>query len=111
MPTMALCPASDITDGVSKGFQINDRQAVFVVSEDGSPYVYRNECPHLGVNLEWEEDQFLDPEGRLIECSTHGALFEIATGHCIVGPCEGDHLTAIPFEIIDGQITIDTDRL
>jgi nitrite reductase/ring-hydroxylating ferredoxin subunit len=111
MTQVALCPVSDITDGMSKGFELANSRSVFVVGDDGAVFVYLNECPHLGVNLEWEEDKFLDSEGRLIECSTHGALFEMDTGQCIVGPCQGESLTAIPFEIVDGHITVDASRI
>lgn len=108
MTQAILCPVDAISDGTSKGFQLENDKSVFVVGDDGAVFVYLNECPHLHVNLEWQEDTFLDSEGKLIECATHGALFEMNTGHCIVGPCEGESLTAIPHRIEDGQIVIDT---
>lgn len=87
-----ICQIDDIPEGKSKGFNVADR-AVFVVKKNGSCYAYQNACPHLGVELEWTEDEFLDPDGELIQCHLHGALFNIEDGACISGPCEGDHLT------------------
>ncbi|AZE19538.1 Rieske 2Fe-2S family protein [Pseudomonas chlororaphis subsp. aureofaciens] len=63
---------------------------------DRKVYVYTNRCPHRGVALEWQPDQFLDPSASLIQCATHGALFLIENGECVAGPCAGQSLTAIP---------------
>ena len=89
-----LCHVNDIDEGASKGFEINDKK-LFAVKKDAVIYVYENRCPHLGIELEWLEDQFLDSEGALIQCSTHGALFLIEDGNCISGPCAGQQLRPI----------------
>jgi nitrite reductase/ring-hydroxylating ferredoxin subunit len=101
-----LCHIDDITEGKSKGFE-TDRYHVFVVKKDDELFVYHNSCPHLGINLEWQEDQFLDPDGSLIQCSTHGAIFEINSGLCISGPCIHESLAPVPFEITaDGNVVL-----
>ncbi|GGY38825.1 MFS transporter [Bacterioplanes sanyensis] len=91
----ALCHSSAIAEGQSKGFEV-DGTAIFVVHKHGQFYAYRNQCPHLGIELEWLPDQFLDSEGALIQCATHGALFLIDSGDCIAGPCQGQSLTSVP---------------
>ncbi|MFO7604032.1 MAG: Rieske 2Fe-2S domain-containing protein, partial [Gammaproteobacteria bacterium] len=53
---------------------------------------YRNQCPHTGVALNWQEDVFLDSRDELIQCAMHGALFVPETGRCIWGPCQGQVL-------------------
>ena len=100
-----LCHIDDINDEQSKALSHGDED-LFAVKKDGQVYVYRNHCPHLGVQLNWLEDQFLDSDGALIQCTTHGALFLIEDGECVAGPCVGKSLEAIPFEIIDQQITL-----
>ncbi|MDN3650400.1 Rieske (2Fe-2S) protein [Reinekea marina] len=100
-----LCSIHDIQESNSKGFD-SPHGAIFVVKKDDQIFVYKNECPHLGVNLEFQEDVFLDQDGALIECSTHGALFEIESGNCLAGPCQGEHLTAIPFKIENDLIHV-----
>ncbi|MDH5710867.1 MAG: Rieske 2Fe-2S domain-containing protein, partial [Gammaproteobacteria bacterium] len=75
-----LCHISDIADPGSKSFQIthnNEVLDIFVVHKDGEFHAFINRCPHTGINLEWQEDQFLDMDHAFIQCSTHGALFEI----------------------------------
>ncbi|MFC3852109.1 Rieske (2Fe-2S) protein [Salinispirillum marinum] len=98
-----LCHFNDIPEGESKGFTANGL-ALFAVKKDAELYLYKNECPHLGVNLEFQEDQFLDMDHELIQCSMHGALFNITDGLCISGPCQGDELAAIPWKMDDGYV-------
>lgn len=98
-----LCHRDDIAEGLSKGFVVN-HQPVFAVQQFGRVFVYHNRCPHLGIELDWLPDRFLDGEGELIQCSTHGALFTVDTGLCIAGPCAGDALEAIPCIEQDGAL-------
>ena len=98
-----LCDTTDIADDTSKGFTVGEEH-IFAVKKHGQIYVYQNKCPHLGVELNWLEDQFLDSEGTLIHCTTHGALFLIEDGECVSGPCQGEKLIAIPFTINNGEI-------
>ena len=95
----------DIEDESSKGLSIGD-DSYFAVKKNAQIYLYRNKCPHLGIELNWQEDQFLNMDGALIQCSTHGALFLIEDGECVSGPCMGKRLEAQSFEIIDGSIVL-----
>lgn len=47
----------------------------------------------------------------MIQCATHGALFEIETGHCIAGPCLGQNLQKIPYLLDNGLIMVDEANL
>ncbi|MDF1691215.1 MAG: Rieske 2Fe-2S domain-containing protein [Zhongshania sp.] len=96
---------NEITDPGSKGFKFSD-QSFFAVRLHGKVYVYRNRCPHLGIELNWQEDQFLDYDNSLIQCATHGALFIIENGSCVAGPCVGKTLEAVPFTINNGVLTL-----
>lgn len=100
-----LCHSNEISEGKSKGFQIGER-FVFAVKKHDRIYVYENSCPHLGIQLEWQPDEFLDNEASLIQCSTHGALFKIEDGECLSGPCLGQSLTAVDFTINDQQLIV-----
>lgn len=90
-----LCLASDLDNNQSKGFEIENSEAVFLVKKSDQIYGYQNHCPHLGVNLEWKEDQFLDSTDTLIQCAMHGALFSVESGLCVSGPCRGQNLKTI----------------
>jgi nitrite reductase/ring-hydroxylating ferredoxin subunit len=89
-----LCTGADLLEATSRGFEI-DGKKLLAVRRAGRAYVYLNRCPHRGVGLEWQPDQFLDPSNSLIQCATHGALFLIEDGQCVAGPCAGQSLTAI----------------
>lgn len=98
-----LCKISELPENASKGFEL-DEGSVFVVCRDGGYYAYRNSCPHLGVELNWLEDQFLDSDNALIQCATHGALFIIESGECVAGPCLGASLQALDVRVIEDEL-------
>jgi nitrite reductase/ring-hydroxylating ferredoxin subunit len=104
-----LCDLDDLPLYGCRGFR--DLSAfgpdgLFVARRGCAVFVYVNRCPHLGVSLDWAPDQFLDATERYIQCSTHGALFEIADGFCIAGPCLHRSLTAVPFSIVAGKLFV-----
>ncbi|MCH7816587.1 MAG: Rieske (2Fe-2S) protein [Proteobacteria bacterium] len=103
---ISIVDMDDIDEGTSKGLEVNNLY-MFTIKKDGQVYLYWNRCPHLGTPLEWEEDRFLDADAALIQCSTHGALFQIEDGHCLAGPCKGKYLQAVPFIIENGMVMVD----
>lgn len=100
-----ICATGDVQEGSARSFNIGN-QSVIVVKSQQRHYVYRNQCPHLGIPLEWQPDDFMDPDGELLRCSTHGALFMPDTGECVAGPCAGDYLSAIEFAICDDKLVL-----
>lgn len=89
-----LCKTSDLPLEGSKAFNLKGT-AIFVVAKENNHYAYVNECPHLGVDLNWAPDKFLDINNQHIQCSMHGALFSITEGECLHGPCLGDFLKSV----------------
>ncbi|MCW2269667.1 Rieske [2Fe-2S] domain protein [compost metagenome] len=89
-----LCLPDELAEGHSRGFSLDDTQ-LFAVRRAGRVFLYQNRCPHRGIPLNWEPDQFLDSSASLITCRRHGALFLIESGECVAGPCAGDYLTAL----------------
>jgi nitrite reductase/ring-hydroxylating ferredoxin subunit len=101
----ALCRADEIADGAARGFVIGSpRQNLFVARKGDALFAYWNSCPHVGTPLEWTDDEFFDVERRHLLCSSHGALFRVEDGVCLVGPCQGDRLEPYPIEIRDGVV-------
>lgn len=106
-----LCRLDDIADGGSAGFALSaaDNRApveVMAIRIGRQVHCYVNICPHWGAPLDMTPGRFLDREGRHIICSTHGALFRIADGRCIKGPCLGAALTPVPCRIDAGANVI-----
>lgn len=100
-----LCTLDTLPEDTSKGFQL-DELSLLAINKSGKIHVYLNQCPHRGVPLEWQPDQFLDLEKNFIQCATHGALFRIEDGECIAGPCPGEMLTAISSKVEQGQVWV-----
>ncbi|MGA7179196.1 MAG: Rieske 2Fe-2S domain-containing protein [Thiobacillaceae bacterium] len=71
----------------------------FVVRFKGKPRAYLNQCGHVPVELDWLEGAFFDADGTHLICSTHGALYNPATGQCISGRCNGNGLT--PLNVVE----------
>ena len=101
----SLCRVDDLPDGAARGLlrEGNDDQ-VFAVRQGFEVFVWRNDCPHNHRPLEYRQDQFLSADGQHIVCYAHGAHFEIRTGYCFAGPCEGRSLVPVATHIIDGVV-------
>ncbi len=108
---MQLCRLDDIDAGNARGFQAGGTRVIVVRTGRDSVHAYLNRCPHLGVPLNWEDDRFMDSDGSLLRCATHGALFEPESGLCILGPCRGKHLWQLECTVRDGVIEIDDSEL
>ena len=78
----------------------------FVVRSGNDVRGYVNHCPHAGHPLNLRPHKFLTPDGTLILCSSHGAVFEKATGYCVAGPCAGKHLRPVPLQVESGFVML-----
>jgi nitrite reductase/ring-hydroxylating ferredoxin subunit len=104
-----LCALADLADPGAKGVTLEgaDRfREIIVVRRLGHVFAYENICPHIGTPLNFLPDRFLTRDGRHLLCSTHGALFEIASGLCTHGPCRGQSLKTVPVAVRDGQVVL-----
>lgn len=108
---MELCRLDELAAGTARGFLLGKSRVVVVRTPQGAVHAYLNRCPHLGVPLNWDDDQFMYSDGSLLRCATHGALFEPDSGLCILGPCRGEHLWQLECSIRDGLIEIDASEL
>ena len=98
---------TDIPEETSKEYHVSPDISLFIVNKHDRLFAYLNQCPHIGVELNWNPDQFLNHDHSLIQCATHGALFMIETGECISGPCLRQALTPIPLiQDTDGQLWV-----
>ena len=104
---VVLGPLAAIADGAARNYVLQLRAGRFhgcVVRRGERAWGYVDRCPHMGLPLAQRLDDYLTPDGSLIACSWHSALFEPETGVCVGGPCAGTRLTAWPVTVADGQI-------
>ena len=103
-----ICASAALTEGgpgVRFKLQMHGAPAAaFAIRYDGRVYAYLNSCAHIPVELDWMEGEFFDKAGLYLICATHGATYEPETGHCIMGPCKGQHLIAVKVEERGGQV-------
>lgn len=103
-----LCRIDDVPDGgalglLPRGFV----DTVFAVRQGSQVFVWLNDCPHNHRPLELRKDMFLSSDGSHIQCYAHGAHFDIRSGQCFAGPCQGRALTPVPARVAAGTVWID----
>jgi nitrite reductase/ring-hydroxylating ferredoxin subunit len=103
------CAAATVPPGHSATFRLERAGRTvngFVVNHDGAYHAYVNRCPHVGTPLDLWPNEFFTEDGGALICSTHGALYEPASGLCTAGPCVGDRLTTLPLALEDGLLVV-----
>lgn len=102
-----ICRVEDIEDGGAKEFSYRsgaDLYDIFIQRRGEEIFAYRNLCPHAGTPLNMEEGAFMESGGVYLMCHTHGALFDLESGKCLAGPCNGAFLVSVELEIRNGDI-------
>jgi nitrite reductase/ring-hydroxylating ferredoxin subunit len=110
MSSQRVCALAELEDRDVRGYHLvspgGKALSLIVVRKGEAVHVYLNRCPHTGVNLEWQPDQFFDADGAFLQCATHGALFRPEDGYCVRGPCAGDSLEILAARVKDGQVYV-----
>lgn len=110
MSAQVICKLADLKEKDAKGYSVvlddGGEIPLVVVRRGNEVFVYRNRCPHTGVNLEWQPDQFFDLSEAFLQCATHGALFRPEDGYCLRGPCAGDSLKSLPVRVVGGEVLV-----
>ena len=105
----AVARVEDLQPGAVKKFWLicqKYRLDAFVVNDRGQFYAYVNRCRHMATPLDFMRDEFLSDDGRFLQCYTHGALYEFATGLCVSGPCKGEMLYRLPLRVDRGEVLV-----
>jgi nitrite reductase/ring-hydroxylating ferredoxin subunit len=92
----------ELTHGQSKKFRLRRGGREFeamLLNYEGRLYAYVNRCPHIGITLDWVDNQFFTVDKRYLMCANHGAVFEPPTGECIWGPCVGASLESLAIDV------------
>jgi len=104
-----VCRLSEVEAHRARAFTIGSGDwplRGFVVRAGDAVRGYVNRCPHAGHPLNLLPERFLTPDGALIVCSSHGALFEKTSGYCVAGPCAGRSLTPVDLEVRSGFVLL-----
>lgn len=97
-----LCHIDDLKDGTALGFDplAKGQDTLFVVRQGPVLRSYKNDCPHWpGSPMAWRKNAYLTSDGAHIACHGHGARFDIESGLCISGPCDGQSLQSLELKV------------
>jgi nitrite reductase/ring-hydroxylating ferredoxin subunit len=109
-----ICASEDLLDG-GRGVRFEVSVAgravpAFVVRFGGIARAYLNRCAHVAMELDWQPGEFFDFDAEYLVCSTHGALYDPATGQCAGGACAGrGGLRALNVFEQDGRVAWEPD--
>ena len=90
-----------------KEFRVSTGENPFFVMlfrVDDEILAYHNTCPHQGLSLNWAPDRFMVGDDGLLVCAHHGAAFDLSSGKCLQGPCEGSSLQSIDIYTRDDEV-------
>lgn len=110
----AICQTGEIEDGQAAGFTLMRVEStgepkpwsILITRKGNQYYGFENACPHKGERLDANPGEFLDEEGNFLTCGHHQAQFDLDTGHCFIGPCQGKKLTPLTIVIDDGDVCL-----
>jgi nitrite reductase/ring-hydroxylating ferredoxin subunit len=113
-----ICRTNEVQEEEVRGFTLArmagetvEPWRIFVTRKGGALHGYENVCPHAGSRLDTTPGEFMDEEGNFLRCGLHGALFDLDTGKCFIGPCQGKELTRVELIIDDGDVCIIDENL
>ncbi|MCW2285267.1 nitrite reductase/ring-hydroxylating ferredoxin subunit [Rhodoblastus acidophilus] len=114
----AICEVEEIPRGGARAFDLAEPDGegqkpfriVIARNARGDHFAYRNACPHQGVWLNVGSGTFFDESGAL-RCGRHGSRFDLESGTCVSGPCEGAQLQKIGVAVVTGDVCIHGVRL
>lgn len=96
---------ADETDGTDE-----PREAILVRDPtDDDIRCWLNYCQHV-THIKLDKGSGAPMRDGEVICANHGAYFEVDSGECTFGPCEGAYLTAIEVTVTDGDVYLTDDE-
>lgn len=110
----AICRTNEIEEEQGHGFCLAIRTETgeskpwhILITRKGSRFFgFENACPHTGNRLDVTPGEFMDEDRNFLTCGRHRAQFDIDTGRCFIGPCQGQNLKPVMLVIDDGDVCV-----
>jgi len=109
-----VADAEDVVEGETLLFTVRDdegelEEAFCTRLSDGTIVAYRNYCQH------WTDVRLDGGDGARVTngevwCQKHGATFQLDTGYCDFGPCEGSVMEDVEVTVADGGVYVDDEE-
>ena len=100
---------NEVQPGAVKKFWLICQQYrldAILINDQGNYYAYVNRCRHMPTPLDFVRDEFFSDDRRYLQCYTHGALYEFASGLCVSGPCKGESLYRLPVRVDNDEVLV-----
>jgi len=84
------------------------REAILLRDEEGV-VSWLNYCQHF-THIKLDKGSGAELRNGEVICTNHGAYFEVDSGRCTYGPCEGAYLTEVEVAVDDGDVVLVDDN-
>ena len=100
----ALCPTSELTDGQSRFFVVNDRRiALHRLGNDF--FATQDECPHAGASLAMGIR-----DGETVSCRIHHWRFNVRTGEYLDEAKPQCNLKTFRVQVVEQRIEVEMEE-
>ena len=89
------------------------REAILVAADGGGPdaggdgvAAWLNHCQHF-THVRLDKGGGAPIRDGEVVCTNHGAMFDVGSGLCTHGPCEGAYLDGLDVEVVEGDVYLD----
>lgn len=104
----AIVATEEVPDDSSYLFRVravdsDEQREAILVRLDGTVVGWLNYCQHM-THIKLDKGSGATLRNGEVLCRNHGAMFEVDTGLCTYGPCEGAYLEAVAVDVRDGTV-------
>jgi len=103
-----VCEGGTFVFRVRNGIEEAPVDEAILTRIDGSVHAWINRCQHW-TDVRLDDGEGAETRNGEIICEKHGAYFEMDTGYCNYGPCEGSRLPNVEVEVRDGKVYLADD--
>lgn len=96
-------------DGNGNTAENGDRREAILLREDGDVVGWLNYCQHF-THIRLDKGSGAERRDGEVLCTNHGAMFDVESGLCTHGPCEGAYLEDIEVSAESGAVYLTDDR-
>ena len=99
-----LCKLEQVQESHAREFTVGETR-ILVWRKGEAVRVVVNRCPHFNVPMNVEFGM-VPVVGGLLTCVHHYSHFRFEDGACVEGQCVGAALDAVPFRIVNGEVSV-----
>ena len=83
----------------------DEQKEAILLGDDDGVVSWLNYCQHF-THIKLDKGSGAELRNGEVVCTNHGAYFEVDSGQCTHGPCEGAYLNAVDVAVDDGDVVL-----